>query len=105
MSFKVAMQALSADAAIWEESAGALSRAGAAASGLTLSDVDLSWAGQDTGLVATYGQLRDKVTRLLDEGSEETHKLSATLLEVRRTYLSADESAKAGYRGIWDYKP
>lgn len=105
MSFKVAMQALSADAAVWEGSADALSSASAAARGLTLSDVDLSWAGQDTGLVDTYSQLRDKVTRLLGEGSEETRKLSATLLEVRGTYLSADESAKAGYHGIWDYKP
>lgn len=72
------------------------------AGGLGLSDDQLSWAGQDTGLVATYEQLRVKVEALLAQGASETDEVAATLRGVRRVYESTDEDAKQRLKGSWD---
>lgn len=102
MTLKVSLDALSSDAARWSTASQTLVGAGQVAGGLGLSDDQLSWAGQDTGLVATYEQLRVKVEALLAQGASETDEVAATLRGVRRVYESTDEDAKQRLKGSWD---
>lgn len=102
MTLQVSLEALDSDAARWESSSRTLAGAQQVAEGLSLSDTQLSWAGQDTGLVATYEQLREKVAALLTQGVGETDKIAATLREVKLVYESTDDAAKQRLKGVWE---
>lgn len=100
----VALEALTKDSGRWQETSTVLGTASSSCAALTLTDTQLSWASQDTGLQATYDELRAKVETLLREGSDETGKISRTLAHVRQVYESSDTQAIAQLHGVWDVK-
>lgn len=104
MSMKVNLDALTADAVLWEGVSGTLGSSSRSAAGLTLSSVSLSWAAEEVGLLDVYEAARARVERLLREGETETETIAVTLRQVRTAYESTDESERAVYRGIWDPK-
>lgn len=104
MSVTVGLEALAADAVLWEGTAATLGAASRAAGGLTLSTVSLSWAAGEEGLADVYEAARARVERLLSEGSTETGVIAATLRQVKGAYESNDEAQRAAYDGVWEPK-
>jgi hypothetical protein len=104
MTLRVALDALRADAASWEEVAAVTGRAGYAASTLNLSAAELSWASLPTGLLDTYTELQTKVVSLLDEAAGVYTRLSATLDNVAYQYESNDERAADELKGVWEVR-
>jgi hypothetical protein len=79
-----------------------LQTASASCQSLTLTEHELSWLSEGTGLVATYEQVRTRVEQLLGEGPDETGKISRTLAHVRRIYESSDGRAINELHGVLD---
>lgn len=104
MSMQVSLDALAADAVLWEGVSGTLGSASRSAAGLTLSSASLSWAAEEVGLVDVYEAARARVERLLREGEAETDTIAVTLRQVRTAYESSDENERAVYRGAWEPK-
>lgn len=102
MSLTAAIQALRADAGIWQDVATTTSGAARAADGLTLSEGELSWASRPTGLLDTYEEIRAKVARLLTEATTNFSSLSSTLNRVATAYETSDQAALSRMRGVWD---
>ena len=102
MSVTVGLEALAADAALWEGTASTLGAASRSAAGLTLSAVSLSWAAEEVGLVEVYEAARSRVEQLLREGETETGVIAATLRQVKAAYESIDEAQRAAYDGVWE---
>jgi hypothetical protein len=104
VTVEVALEALTSDAKKWHDTSTTLATAASQAEGLTLTDVQLSWASQETGLQATYEQIRSRVAGLLSEGATETDRIGDTLITVRKTYESTDDDARAALNGVWTPK-
>lgn len=105
MSMQVALEALAQDAATWQDTSASLGGAASAVAGLTLTAAQLSWASQDSGLEATYEEIRLRVHQLLEQGSAETQAIGTTLLEVKQTYESTDSAASGQLEGLWEPTP
>jgi dsDNA-specific endonuclease/ATPase MutS2 len=102
MTLKAALDALRYDAAAWENVSKEVATASTEAEGLTLTEADLSWASNPSGLLDTYAALQQKLTTLLDEGSQVFDGLSTTLDKVRTEYELSDERAAEKFKGVWD---
>lgn len=98
----VALEALTKDSGQWQDTSDALGKASAACTSLTLNESQLSWASAETGLLATYEEVRAKVELLLSEGADETGKISRTLAHVRRIYESSDQHTIDELHGVWE---
>ncbi|SDS55935.1 hypothetical protein [Actinoplanes derwentensis] len=82
MTLQVALEALHHDADSWERVAAVTRQAAQAASQLTLSAHELSWAALPTGLLDTYAELQRKAVTLVEEASEIYSGLSLRLDKV-----------------------
>lgn len=101
MSFEVALEALGDDAGVWDGVSGTLSTATTSASSLTLTTSQLSWAAEVVGLTTTYESMREKIERLLREGTTATETIAANLRTVKTTYEGHDEAAKQRLASAW----
>ncbi|MFQ6172657.1 hypothetical protein ACK8HX_13695 [Oryzobacter sp. R7] len=101
MSFRVALEALSADAGVWDEVSTTLDGASTTAAGLGLTTSQLSWAAEVVGLTATYESMRAKTERLLGEGATQTSTIAEGLRTVKTTYEGSDEAAKQRLESAW----
>lgn len=102
MTLKAAVKALRDDAGIWQDVATTTATAARSVDGLTLSEGELSWASNPTGLLVTYEEIRLKAARLLGEATTNFNELSATLEQVAADYETSDEKASANLKGTWD---
>lgn len=105
MTLQSSLDALESDAVRWDTTSHTLADAGTAAQGLALGTSQLSWAADETGLTATYEQIRAKVAGLLTEGGEQTGAIATRLRQVKRDYEGTDEAARARLAGSWDVAP
>jgi hypothetical protein len=105
MSIAVALEALEADARLWEGASSVLGTAAWSAAGLTLTSMSLSNVAADVGLVGTYEEARARVERLLREGETELQTIATTLRQVKTAYESQDASQRASYDGLWEPEP
>ncbi len=103
MTYQVALEALSSDAALWEGTSSALISASTQADGQRLTVDQLSWAAEVTGLTLTYDSLQTKVQTLLAEGGAETANIATTLRAVRKNYEENEQKAQDRYKGTWDH--
>ena len=104
MTLKAAIDALRHDATVWDEVGSTTSGAGTAAAGLGLTETDMSFGAGQTGLVATYNALKDRVAHLLTDGGRVQQKLAVTLDQVASTYEASDERAANKFEGVWVVK-
>lgn len=104
MTLKVAIDAMRADAGEWRDTADKLSQAKLAASGLELNASQLSWIGEETGVVATYAAVRIKVAQLLGEGATTISALSTTLSNLATEFETDDAAAAQRLDGVWEVK-
>ncbi|WP_250029444.1 type VII secretion target [Paractinoplanes maris] len=104
MTLKAALNALHTDAVTWDETSGVLSRAAEEATGLSLTEGQLSWASASTGLLDTYAEIQAKAGRLLLQGARIHADLARTLDQVAAAYERDDEEAAARLGGVWDVR-
>lgn len=102
MSIEVALEALSADAKLWDNASSVLDGAAGYAAVLTLTGADLSNVAAGVGLDTAYEAARARVERLLREGTDELATIATTLRQVRAVYESQDASQRAAYSGLWE---
>lgn len=105
MSITAALEALEADARLWEGASSVLGTAARSASVLTLGSMSLSNVAADVGLVGAYEEARARVERLLREGEDELQTIATTLRQVEAAYEAEDESQRTLYRGLWEPEP
>lgn len=96
------MDALSADAVLWEGVGESLAWTSEVTAGLTLESKAFSFMGSDTA--QSYEEARLLVQTILLQGSATTQDAAHTLRIVRETYEGADEAAKARLEGTWDWE-
>lgn len=104
MTYKVALEALSSDATLWEATSTALISASTQSDWQDLNVDQLSWAAEVTGLTLTYNALQTKVQTLLSQGGTETANIAKTLRTVKKNYEENEQKARESYKGTWDYK-
>ncbi len=105
MTLQVAIEALRADAEVWDGVAAVVGRAGQEAGSLGLGESELSWAANPTGLITTYAEIQQKAARLLGEGAQALGRLGAALDSVAMAYERDDEDAARRLKGTWDVRP
>jgi hypothetical protein len=81
-----------------------MSTAAEAVDGLGTSATELSWVSTETGLLATYDLMREKVTRLLDEGASNFGAISAALTRAANVYEGTDVENADAVRQAWKLK-
>ncbi|GEL93952.1 hypothetical protein [Cellulomonas composti] len=101
MDLTIALEALTEDAGRWHELSEVLDAASKTAATLTATDVQLSWAAVDSGLLDVYSRAVSTISSRLGEGRVETDLIGTTLIEVRDAYAASDERARATYAGMW----
>jgi uncharacterized protein YukE len=102
MTLQASIKALRDDAGEWKGVSDTTKAAAQAASGMTLSTKDLSWASEETGVLASYEEIRAKAEMLLNEATTILDNLSTTLNDVASAYEQSDEKATQRFKGVWD---
>lgn len=87
----VALEALRRDAAAWTARADALRQAAALGRTLNLTPLHFSYIGDVVGLTETYGNLQDRLTRLLDQGAANFDAMASALRAAADEYQQTDE--------------
>jgi hypothetical protein len=104
VTLKAAIEALRHDGGVWDRVAQVTHVAGQEAEGLTLTESDLSWAGNYTALLGTYAEIQRKTANLLSEASTVYTGLSAALDKVADAYELSDQRAATQLAGVWDVR-
>ncbi len=99
-TLKVALEALTADAALWDDAADAIGNARAAVAGLAIDYHDFSVCGQNAA--HAYQAVRAKVEALLASGVTEVRGGADALREVRQEYESADTATREEVGALWE---
>ena len=71
MTLKVALEALASDAGVWDDVSTTLGSARDSASGLTVTQGQMSWASAVTGLLQTYEAQGLRTVKTTYEGSDQ----------------------------------
>lgn len=94
---RVGLRSLRADAKMWQEQmAETANRAHSEAQGLTLGTSQMSWAGEASGLVATYEAVHQKALRLTSGAEQNFLAVADALRTAADGYESSDEATGAG---------
>lgn len=101
MTLKVALEALAEDAGVWDEVSTTLASARDSAAGLTVTENEMSWASDVTGLLQTYESMRSKTEALLGGGATETSTIAEGLRTVKTTYEGSDQAAVERLSSAW----
>jgi hypothetical protein len=101
MDLKVALAALASDARVWDDVSSTLGGARGSATGLTVTEGEMSWAADVTGLLQTYEAMRSKTARLLAGGETQTATIARGLLTVKATYEGSDQAAVERLASAW----
>src|SRR6476469_7668080 len=104
MTLKVALEALSSDAGVWDDVSTTLGSARDSATGLTVTQGQMSWAADVTGLLQTYEAMRSKTERLLGGGATQTSTIAQGLRTVKTTYEGSDQAAVQRLSSAWTPK-
>src|SRR3954452_1149377 len=104
MSVAVAINALRHDSGTWDQVSEVTRQTGQEAAALSLGESELSWASVPTGLLATYGEIQNKVAMLLGEATKVYGDLSIALDKVAYAYELSDENATKHLEGVWDVR-
>ena len=101
MTLKVALEALASDAGVWDDVSTTLGSARDSASGLTVTQGQMSWASDVTGLLQTYEAMRSKTEGLLGGGATQTSTMAQGLRTVKTTYEGSDGAAVERLSSAW----
>ncbi len=101
MTMQAAFEALTSEAAEWDDTSQALSDAAGTVSGLQLSAAQFSFISFLTGVDDGYSQARQHVEDVLTAAARETRKLADALREVRRDFESTDQQVVSEVQSVW----
>jgi hypothetical protein len=101
MTMQAGFEALTSEAAEWDDTSQALSDAGATVSGLTLTSAQFSFVCGGIGVDTSYAQALQHVENVLTAGARETKQLAGALREVRRDFQSTDENVVHEVQSVW----
>ena len=104
MTVNAAIEALRHDSRVWDRVAQVTDAASQEAQALTLSESDVSWAGNHTCLLGTYMEIQRKTVTLLSEATTVYTGLSTALDQVADAYERSDERAATELKGVWDVR-
>jgi len=104
VTVKAAIEALRHDVGVWDRVAQVTNGASQEAQGLTLTEADLSWAGNYTALLGTYAEIQRKTATLLSDAATVYTSLSAALDKVADAYELSDQRAATQLKGVWDVR-
>lgn len=98
---EVAIEALRAGGAMWQQHADVMDAASAAARALSLGPFELSGVASATGLVETYAQLQAKLGTLLRQGATNFDNIGGALKVAADGYEQDERDAVHRMRGIY----
>ena len=101
MTMQAGFEALTSEAAEWDDTSTALSDAASTIAGLSLSAAQFSFISSMTGIDSSYAQARQHVEDVLTAGAEETKQLADALREVRRDFQSTDQNVVHEVQSVW----
>ncbi|NBE52157.1 hypothetical protein [Streptomyces boluensis] len=101
MTFKASMDALTADAKRWDDTAAMLQTAGGKCADMTLRAQDFSFLGGDTH--EAYEAVREFMKGFLLDGERAASGAGNALIKVRNTYEGSDETAKQNLKEAWEW--
>lgn len=101
MTFQTSMDAMTKDAARWDDTAAVLKTAAADCKGMTLRAQDFSFAGGDVH--SEYEKARAYMEQFLTDGQSATSGAAAALKKARDIYEGSDEAAKKNIEAAWKW--
>jgi hypothetical protein len=101
MTMQAGFEALTSEAAEWDETSRTLSDAASTVAGLGLTAAQFSFVCGDTGVDTSYAQALQHVQDVLTAGARETGQLADALREVRRDFQSTDENVVHEVQSVW----
>ncbi|WP_455904184.1 hypothetical protein [Microbacterium sp.] len=97
---RVASEALSSDATVWDGVSATLSTAASATGSMRSSDAAFCWKGDD--LYAQYTEIVDAVSTYLADGSSAAADGAQVLREVRDLFIAREDETVSTINGAWD---
>ena len=94
-------EALTSEAAEWDETAAALATAAQTVASLELTSAQFSFIYAMTGVDVSYAQARQHVEDVLTAGQRECTELAEALRQVRADFQSTDSSVVQAVQGVW----
>jgi hypothetical protein len=101
MTMQAGFEALTSEAAEWDDTSRVLDDAAGTVAGLGLSAAQFSFVCGGTGVDASYALALQHVEDVLTAGARETGQLADALREVRRDFQSTDESVVHDVQSVW----
>lgn len=101
MTMQAGFEALTSEAAEWDDTSQVLSDAASRVAGLELTASQFSFVCFMTGIDDSYREARQHVEDVLTAGATETGKLADALREVRRDFQSTDQEVVAEVQSVW----
>jgi hypothetical protein len=101
MTMQAGFEALTSEAAEWDDTSQVLADAASTVSGLSLSAAQFSFVCFMTGIDSSYNEARQHVEDVLTAGARETGKLADALREVRRDFQSTDQQVVGEVQSVW----
>lgn len=96
----VAYDALTSDAARWDDIAAGLDEAKASVQSLDLGRGEFSFAATD--VADEYARIRSLVIQLLDTGAAQTRGAATALREIREDFESTEAAIQASLAEMWE---
>ena len=101
MTMQAGFEALTSEAAEWDDTAQVLSDAASTASSLTLSAAQFSFVCFLTGIDDSYSRAHQHIVDVLTAGARETGKLADALRDVRHDFQSTDQDVVTEVQSVW----
>jgi hypothetical protein len=101
VTMQAAFEALTDEAAEWDDTSGALDTAATEVSGLTLTSAQFSAMVIPTGVADRYEEARAHIEAVCRAGMKETKDLADALRQVRDDFQSQDQAVRDEVAGLW----
>ena len=94
-------EALTSEAAEWDDTAAAVGTAAGTVAGLQLSSAQFSFVSGMTGVADSYAQARQHVEDILRAGERESAQLGDALRDIRNDFQSTDQGVRDAVAAVW----
>ncbi|WP_370247030.1 hypothetical protein [Nocardioides sp.] len=101
MTMQAGFEALTQEAAEWDDTSDTLRAAALIAAGLRLETSQFSFVAFMTGVDTDYEAARQHVVDVTTAGMVETRKIADALREVRQDFASTDAGVVDRVRALW----
>ncbi|HEY4460427.1 MAG TPA: hypothetical protein VGN81_39315 [Pseudonocardiaceae bacterium] len=96
-SYQVALDALHADAGVWQRAGSTITTAQQAATGENLTAAQFSYWADGQGVTSSYTQVQKKIAQLLSGASANFQNIGTTLLGVATEYTENEKKVAGSF--------